>query len=117
MLPLATGGESMGHRAIVAILAVALAIPSPARALTWQDVRGICLEDQEACWFYILGAIDAVSNIHRDRICIPANVSHDTAVIVVDAYAMQFPALWPELQSFEVVTAALLATYPCRPGV
>lgn len=107
----------MNRAAVTIAVAVGLSASPPANAMTWQDVRSLCSESQPACWFYILGVIDAVRNAHQDRVCIPANVTQDTAVVVVDQFALRFPVQWPELQAYDFVYSALVATYPCGPGV
>lgn len=107
----------MGSMRLLTAAAVAFALgTTPAPALTWQDVRAICLEDQKACWFFILGVVDTVRNVHQDLVCMPPEVSADTAVVVVDAFAMRFPQQWPNLQAYDFVLAALIAAYPCGTG-
>lgn len=104
------------RRPFAAIVAVALAMPPHAAARTWQDLRTICFESQPACWFYILGLIDAVRYAHQDEVCIPANVTQDTAIALVDAFASRFPTEWPSREAYDFVYAALVTAYPCGPG-
>lgn len=99
--------------AAAALTAVALAFPTKAAAVTWQDVRAICSESETACRSYILGVIDAVLYANQDHVCFPAK-PQAAAVESITATAEMIPHLWPTLDAYELVYAWLAARYPCN---
>ena len=122
--------------AMLALLALLLASPAPARAgneMTAGDLYSLCTSADEndltSCRFYVFGVVQGVilaSTMTANRkfveknntvICLPNAVSRNQMVAIVrDTLKMTF-AVYPrdrDLPAAGVVTAIFLQKFPCK---